>query len=969
MYRPILLGAAGLFLSCGAPFVSAQAQDSATFFTDQVKPILEKNCFKCHGGRPAIKGEFRITSQAGILRETTRGLAVNPDKPDASAILQMISYKDAQHEMPPSGKLVQTDIDILTRWVTMGAPWAPEGVDFGVEPEVEQHTGPDGQDHWAYQPLPRPEVPATSDPTWVQNPIDAFIRHGLDEAGFTPAEPASRRTMIRRLYYDLTGLPPAPEAVEAYVHDESPDAYERLVEALLASPQYGERWARHWLDVVGYAETHGFERDSEKPFMWRYRDYVIDAFNKDKPYDQFIREQIAGDELPDGSPEQVIATGLYRLAIWDDEPADKLLGRYDELDGMIQTISATFLGSTLGCARCHDHKIDPFPAADYYSMVAFLQGVKSTQRSSELTPVMNAEEQAAYDAGVAKKNADIAALNDRIYQVEQNFLTALNEKRGPEKAPFLRSDLVDLKYRFYRDTWEALPAFDTLRPETEGALKHNFVSLTAASRQDAMGLVFEGRLRVTDEGEHTFAITAKDGLRLTVGGKVIHEVVGTGVHSATVSIPLWPGHHDFRVDYFNTYDTPQLDLTWSGPSFATRPLSIGTAEANTPDVSDLLAKRGGAILSKEERVAYEKLQKDLKATQNRHVPGVWATTVTSTGPKVKDSHILLRGNPHVEGDRVEPDFPGILRNVSAVIPAVDESAKSPGRRQVLADWLASGENPLTARVMTNRIWQYHFGRGIVRTSNDFGTMGEAPTHPKLLDWLASEFIAQGWSIKGMHRMILLSNTYRMSSKGNPDALAKDPDNNRFWRFDIRRLEAEEIRDSMLAVNRSLNLEMGGPQVYPPMPEAVLATSSTPDKVWGKSPKKDHTRRSIYTHVKRSLKDPLLADFDMADTESNCAVRFSTTQPTQALNLLNSDFVNTQAEALAKQVNGEHAANLQTKVWLVLNKVTQRTPNNDEVDQGLAMIREMQDSFGYDEALAFERFCLLALNLNEFLYID
>jgi len=271
--------------------------------------------------------------------------------------------------------------------------------------------------------------------------------------------------------------------------------------------------------------------------------------------------------------------------------------------------------------------------------------------------------------------------------------------------------------------------------------------------------------------------------------------------------------------------------------------------------------------------------------------------------------------------------------------------------------------------MINRIWQYHFGRGIVRTANDFGTMGRAPTHPELLDWLASEFIAQGWSMKAIHRLILLSNTYRMSSAGNKDALAADPENDLFWRFNPRRLEAEEVRDSMLAVNGSLNLKMGGPHVFPPMPQAVLATSSTPDRVWGKSAVEDQTRRSIYTHVKRSLKDPLLADFDAADTELSCPVRFVTTQPTQALNLLNSEFVNTQAEVLAKYVEAEGAANLRTKIWLVLNKVTQRDPNNDEIDAGLAFIIDMEQKHGYSEEKAFESFCLLALNLNEFLYID
>ena len=271
--------------------------------------------------------------------------------------------------------------------------------------------------------------------------------------------------------------------------------------------------------------------------------------------------------------------------------------------------------------------------------------------------------------------------------------------------------------------------------------------------------------------------------------------------------------------------------------------------------------------------------------------------------------------------------------------------------------------------MVNRIWQYHFGHGIVRTSNDFGTMGEHPSHPELPDWLASEFIAQGWSMKALHRMILLSNTYRMSSESNAAALAADPRNDLHWRFDMRRLSAEEVRDSMLAVNGSINLAVGGPQVFPPMPEAVLATSSTPESVWGHSPEAEWTRRSIYIHVKRSLRDPLLADFDLADSQTSCARRFVTTQPTQALNLLNSEFVNKQAEVLAKRVEDEHAANLQTKVWLVLNKVMARTPDNDEVDEGLAFINDMKQRHGTSDQRAFELFCLLALNLNEFMYID
>ena len=962
----IAVTAANIGFMAAVAMASPAAPD--TFFTGRVLPILETHCFQCHGGRPQVKGDFRLTSQEGLLRGTTRGPAIDPADPAASALLQMISYKDEHHQMPPSGKLAQVDIDTLAAWVRMGAPWEPEGADFGVAPAHEEAAPPDGADHWAYQPLARPAAPAVADPAWTRNPIDAFILRKLDDAGLSPAPPASRQSQVRRLYYDLTGLPPAPEAVEAFLQDGRPDAYARLVEELLASPQYGERWARHWLDVAGYAETHGFERDSPKPFMWRYRDYVINALNNDKPYDQFIREQLAGDELPEAGPEQLIATGFYRLGIWDDEPADPLLGRYDELDGMLQTMSAAFLGTTLGCARCHDHKIDPFPAADYYSMIAFFQGVKSTQRTSELTDVMSREERAAHETAVREKETEVEALRHEIFGFERDYLAAL-QQQGAAAESLLRSDLVDLTYRFYRDTWASMPDFDTLRPEEEGKLRHNFVTLAAASRKDAMGLVFEGKIRVGAAGEHVFAVKAKDGLRLTVAGQRIYDQTGTGEAAGEARITLESGFHPFRVDYFQTYGEPVLEIAWSGASFQAQPLTLHNPPEAALNVNEMIKETGSEVLSEAQIAQYLELEARVKAAKERQIPTKQATTVTSIGPVVPDTHILLRGNPHVPGDIVQPRFPGVLNPPEPDIPTPPEGAKSSGRRLALANWLSSPENPLTARVMVNRIWQYHFGRGIVRTANDFGSMGEAPTHPELLDWLASEFIAQGWSMKAMHRLILLSNTYQMSSQGNAAALAADPDNNLFWRFDMRRLEAEEVRDSMIAVNGSLNPAMGGPHVFPPMPEAVLATSSTPDSVWGKSPVEDHTRRSIYTHVKRSLKDPLLADFDMADTESSCAVRFATTQPTQALNLLNSEFVNAQAEALAKHVEAEGAANLQTKVWMVLNKVTQRVPDNSEVDRGLAFIAEMQQAHGHDEAEAFERFCLLALNLNEFMYID
>ena len=352
--------------------------------------------------------------------------------------------------------------------------------------------------YWAYRPLKRPEPPKVKNTAWVRNPIDAFVLAKLEEKGLTPAPPADRVALCRRVYYDLTGLPPTPEQLDAFVSDKDPAAYEKLIDRLLESPHYGEKWGRHWLDLVRFAETHGYERDSPKPFAWRYRDYVIDAFNKDKPYDQFIREQIAGDELDTVTPETMTATGYYRLGIWDDEPADRLLAKYDVLDGIVSTTAQVFLGTTIGCARCHDHKKDPIPQRDYYRMLAFFRDV-TDMNVKNTRMVMTAHDRAEAMRMRKEREAREAALYQQGYQTEQRFITEAAKKGVPtSRLPI--SDMVSLRYRFYRDTWEKLPDFDALKPEAAGEIGHNFFTLSPASRTESIGLVFEGKLKVPDEG-------------------------------------------------------------------------------------------------------------------------------------------------------------------------------------------------------------------------------------------------------------------------------------------------------------------------------------------------------------------------------------------------------------------------------------------------------------------------------------
>ena len=806
---------------------AALTAEQIRFFETQVKPVLQANCFACHGAGANLSGGLQLNNRTALLKGGLSGPSVSLRKPEESLIVQAINYQGRQ--MPPVGKLSQDKIDVLTRWVKMGLPWtpgaeaAPKATGGIIPPQVNAET----MKFWAFQPVKRSKVPTVKNTTWVRSPIDAFILAKLEGKELKPAPCASRAVLIRRAYYDLTGLPPTPAEVQAFLGDKSAKAWETVVDRLLASPHYGERWGRHWLDLVRYAETNSFERDGAKPFVWRYRDYVIRAFNEDKPYDRFIKEQLAGDEMPNVTPETMIATGYYRLGQWDDEPADPLQARYDELDDIVATTGQTFLGLTVNCARCHDHKLDPIPQKDYYSLVSFFQG---TTRFGQPVPENSLR--------------PIAPEADRIKYAAQD--------------------------RAYR-------------------LKLNGVQ----AQMDA--------IVKTVEAEFTPVET-----------------------------------EEFR------------------------------SEVRRPA---LLKKRVPAKLSQEKFDAYLALTKQHEELVKSPPPALeQALVITETGQEAPPTHILLRGNPHVPGDEVQPAFPQILAppKPGITLPATGTTS---GRRLALANWIADKDNKLTARVMVNRIWQYNFGRGIVRSSSNFGKLGDRPTHPELLDWLASEFVDQGWSLKKMHKMLLLSNTWKMSSQANPKALTQDPENNLFWRFDMRRLEAEEVRDSILAVDGTLNPKMFGPSIYPTIPREVLAGQSVPGAGWLKSTPEEQARRSVYIHIKRSLAVPMLASFDAADTDTTCPVRFATTQPTQALGMINSTFSNEQARLFADLVQKNAGADPVAEVKFALWRVLQREPTAKEIARGTKFIAKAETEQHLSPSEALRYFCVVALNLNEFLYLD
>lgn len=831
---PMMFGAvAGSALLFAASVAAAwQGSDPAgmQLFEREVRPILAQKCVVCHSGEKP-QGGLKLTTREGMLKGGVSGPVLIPGKTDTGSLLAAINYRGKR--MPPQGQLPAQQIAALTRWIELGAPW-PQGAAASLEPR-QQHGPPpvtaETMKFWSFQPVKRPAVPKVKNLAWVRSPVDAFVLARLEAAGLQPNPSADRRTLIRRATYDLIGLPPSPEEVDAFVQDRSPQAYEQLIDRLLASPRYGEKWGRHWLDLVRFAESNSYERDGTKPEAWRYRDYVVNSFNADKPYDQFLTEQLAGDELSPRTPERLIATGYYRLGIWDDEPADPQQALYDDLDDIAKTTGEVVLGMTVGCARCHDHKLDPLPQRDYYRFLAFFNGIRRYGVRSDESVVASSLRPLA--------PPDVA---ERLKRETEQHQSRLREKQQ-------EIDRVERRVR---------------------------ATLTGGERDD-----------------------------------------------------------------------------W-------------VSETARPDI---IRKKIGGVISQAEFDAYlAQIQQRTKLRMSAPPSLEMALCVTELGARPRDTFVLARGNPSAPGEKVEPGFPTVLAPPAPTLGPSPHGDTS-GRRLALAKWLTSPTNPLTARVMANRVWHYHFGRGIVRSLSDFGFQGDRPTHPELLDWIADRFVSDGWKLKSLHRVIMLSNTYRMSSKGTSQALAKDPRNDLFWRVEMRRLLAEEVRDSILAVNGQLNLKEGGPSFYPTLPAEVLAGQSRPGENWGRSSAEEQARRSVYIFVKRSLAVPIIANFDGPEPDFTCPIRFVTTQPTQALGMLNSSWVQEQARAYAAFLKKQAGADPAAQVRLALRRSTQRTPTTAEVERGLKLMRDLQERERLQPDAALSAFCLVALNLNEFLYLD
>jgi hypothetical protein len=638
---------------------------------------------------------------------------------------------------------------------------------------------------WSLQPVSKPSTPVVNSKQWVKNPIDAFVLAKLEEKQLQPNKPTDKVTLLRRVTIDLTGLVPTPEETQAFVNDNSANAYEKVVDRLLASPSYGERWGRHWLDIARYADSNGFKADETRPNIWRYRDYVIKAFNDDKPYDRFVREQIAGDELFPGDPEALVAMGFNRN--WTDETnaAGLVIRRQETLDDITNVTGSAFLGMTVACARCHDHKYDPILQKDYYRLQAFFAN------------------------------------------------TSFGDGPLPIKDPAARQ-----KYEDQKKLWE---------------------EKTRVIRAEMNAIVEPLRKTKVEGGIKTFEDDVQEAIRMD------------------------PAKRDpYQKMMYHTAE-PRIAFT------------------DEPDARTLRTLKGDSA------ARYAELKKQLADFDSiKPAPLPDGQYMIDIGTVAPPTYVHTRGDPYAKGEEVHPGFLSILDPSEAKITPLP-ALNSTGRRSVLAAWLTDTKNPLPARVMVNQMWQFHFGTGIVATPGDFGRMGSRPTHPELLDFLASYFVENGWSMKKMNRLIVLSNTYRQSSENQEKAAAVDPDNKLLWRFARRRMEAEAIRDSILEVSGLLNPKMGGPGVFPPVPAGVVTELSATAAAGGWRSEKDPAetnRRSVYIFVRRNLRYPMLQEFDNANTFESLHSRKNTVTPSQSLDILNNDLVLEWSRAFAGRILSE-----------------------------------------------------------------
>ena len=876
----------GLYLLClqlSTRPVSAQEQPSREgieFFEKKIRPILESNCYMCHSAqskRP--QGGLLLDSREGMLKGGNSGQpAIRPGDPDSSLLIRAIRYSDPKLQMPPTGQLPAEQTRDFEAWVKMGAP-DPRRQTASAQASSQPYDMDEARKFWSFQPVKNPPIPKVNDKAWLASPIDRFTLAKLESKGLKPGAAADKRTLIRRATFDLTGLPPTPEEVDAFLNDTSAKAFDRVIDRLLASPHYGERWGRHWLDVVRYADSAGCNSDFPIPAAYKYRNYVIKSFNEDKPYDRFIREQIAGDLLPARSEtekyENIIATGYLAMS-------RRFGSRTKEfnltIDDTIDNVSKAFLGLSVSCARCHNHKFDPIPTKDYYALYGIFNSSRYAFPGAEIYP-HPADMVALASGEVAEKfykwQSELAGLDDR-----KEFLTVERGAAARNKA----AKEKQLKEAAQKDRASQGQPTDKQANNQSASAEQNSAPKTeqkpAPKSEQKKELHPPGELRPAD-----YDRDAVNSSKASKSTRMPEEVV-----------------------------------------------------AETDEVRARVAELG------------------------EHAPKVEKAYAVVEGLPA-NARIHRKGDPKDLGEEVPRGFLTILGG--HVLPA---DHKGSGR-DYLANWIADPNNPLTARVMVNRIWQYHFGKGIVPTPNDFGSRGEAPANPELLDYLATQFIKSGWSLKAMHRMIMLSHAYQLNATDDHRNAEVDANNDLLWRFNRRRLSAEEIRDAMLAVSGSLDRTMGEGHPFQPESEWHYTQHNQFFAVY------DTNRRSVYLMQQRQKKHPLMEIFDGADTNTITAPRPLSTTPLQALFLMNNPFVHQQADYFAVRV-GMAYDTLPERINYAFLLAYGRPAKPAEIREAIAYIQQVRQELQAVKTptdqltrAALASYLRVLLGSDEFLYVD
>lgn len=894
------------------------------FFEKSVRPILVQHCYDCHSAAD-VNGGLRLDSQPGWRAGGDSGAAIVPGDPDKSLLIEAVRYRNRDLQMPPQNALPKADIAVLEKWVLMGAP------DPRTDVPAEHPAGPtgmsieEGRRFWSFRPVEDPPVPAVQDGDWVDRPIDAFLLDELRRAGLTPAPEADKRTLIRRVTFDLTGLPPTPEEVDAFVSDQRPEAWSELIDRLLQSPQYGVRWGRHWLDVARYADSNGLDENVAFGNAWRYRDYVVDAFNNDKPFDQFVREQIAGDLLPDANQETKTATGFLNLGakVLAEPDMDKLL--MDTIDEQLDTTGKAFMGLTLGCARCHDHKFDPIHQKDYYSLAAIFRSTDSF-----------AEDRMGAIKFWKEHSFATEEEKERIKTVDKELADL-----KAAAAKFKNQKISEVRTAAQQHAVDYLVAATLISPETPLA----DIEAVARPRNLHPRILHHCRRHLDFHSDDPFFA---DWHRLADrgGAEAVDRHYRPLIESAMAAWkqqkaadPAIKSLSDIRLEQARA-------AVFDASGFLAVPPKVDYA-------LDADSFREYMRLEEKTRV-FESAAPDLPSAM-----GVADGEIYTTLP------IHIRGSHLNPGEPVAREFPAAL-HLSDTRPVFPDNQS--GRLQ-LAEWLSSPRHPLTARVFVNRVWGWHFGKAIVASTENFGVLGDQPTHPKLLDWLARRFMQNGWSVKALHREILLSSAYRMSSL-HPEAARcaeVDPENRLLWKFWMQRLEAEQIRDALLATSGRLDLTLGGKSV-PLRNRQFVFNHTSVDHT-----KYDSLRRSLYLPIIRNNLYSLFEQFDYPDPTMPTGHRNSTTVAPQALLLMNSPDVMDSADALAAIVL--KMSDERDRVTAAYRRTLSRRPTEEEMARAINFVGELtsgaitaQGLLPDREHSAWSLFCQSLYASNEFIYV-